>query len=132
MNRQVNIILTSVCLLAFMFSSATFAQDQVTIETGKFSFNEKMPGYRLSKGKIGDKPSGERKFTKKVQFSEKFDKEPSVALSILGIDTRTTDRNLRYRIEAKYVSREGFVIEVTTWYDSEIIAIQGNWIAISN
>ena len=132
MNRQVNIILASVCLLTFTFGFSTFAQSQLSVETGKFSLNEKTPGYRLSKGKIGGEPAGERKIIKEVKFSKKFDKESSIALSILGIDTRTTDRNLRYRIEAKYVSREGFVIEVTTWHDSEIIAIQGNWIAISN
>ena len=102
-------------------SNALFAQQ---IVSGEYSFDNTMQNYTL------DKQSGDRSMTIYVTFDKGFDKKPKIILSITKLDSDAQSK-LRYRVEALSVSRDGFSIKVTTWGDTKIMGISGDWLAIS-
>jgi len=108
-------------VLAF-FLSTIFLQAQSQIQSGSFNFNASVPGYTL------DKNTGERSTSLEITFDKPFDKKPNIVLSTVMVDAETKS-NLRYRIEAYSISRDGFMVRVTTWVDTKIFGLSGNWIA---
>jgi len=108
-------------VLAF-FLSTVFLQAQTQVQSGSFNFNSSVAGYTL------DKNVGERTTSIEVNFNKPFDKKPKLVLSTTMIDSETKT-NLRYRVEAYSVSRDGFMIRVTTWGDTKIFGLNGGWIA---
>ncbi|MCK9210702.1 MAG: H-type lectin domain-containing protein [Ignavibacteriaceae bacterium] len=112
---------TFTIVLAF-FLSTIFLQAQTQLQSGSFNFNSSVPGYTL------DKNIGERSTTIEVTFDKPFDKKPKVVLSTVMIDAETKS-NLRYRVEAYPISRDGFMIKLTTWGDTKIFGLNGNWLA---
>ncbi len=112
-----------------LYSAKIYSQS--SIQLGQFTFDKKDSGNTLWQGKIGGKASGERTATKEIRFGKPFNSVPEILISITNVDISTSELNLRYRIEPKYVSRDGFVISLSTWYDSEISSLSGNWIAVS-
>lgn len=124
MNRVIMFLSITLCCL---ISSQVYAQ---IAESGTFQAKPGMENYKLDEGKINGKSAGERKFNYEVRFSKKFSSKPEVICSVSSIDANASV-NIRYKIEPKYVSSEGFVISIITWGDSEIYAIEGNWMAVS-
>lgn len=108
-------------LMLFFSSKALFAQQ---IQTGKYSVNTSTPNYTLNKG------TGERSMLVEVNFDKGFDKKPSVMLSTTFLDAGVNS-NIRYNVEVISVSRDGFVIKISTWSDTSINGIAGNWLAVS-
>ena len=113
--------LVFVIFVLLVGSNLLFAQK---IETGKFSFDNTMQNYSL------DKQSGDRSMTVYVNFENGFDKKPKVILSVTNLDANT-QTNIRYNVEALSVSRDGFSVKVSTWSDTKIMGISGDWLAIS-
>jgi hypothetical protein len=120
----------SFLLSFFLFSILVFAQTPATtqtvspvqIQSGAFNLAAGTEGYNL------DKSTGERSTTLEVTFEKPFDKKPKVVLAADFLDT-DTKTNLRYKIEAISISRDGFTIKVSTWADTKIFGIGGNWLA---
>ncbi|NPV11531.1 MAG: hypothetical protein HPY57_07055 [Ignavibacteria bacterium] len=50
---------------------------------------------------------------------------------MVGVNQIDADKttNLRYKVEATTVSRDGFALKITTWGDTKIFGIGGFWIA---
>ncbi len=118
-----NFFLTALFALLFFGSNALFAQAQ--IQTGKFSANSSVQGYTL------DQNSGDRSMTISITFAKSFEKKPQVTLSVIMLDADTKS-NIRYNVEASSVSRDGFTIKISTWSDTKILGIAGNWMAHSD
>lgn len=112
-------ILGITILFLLMFAAANAQQ---AVQSGKFTANSDTPGYTL------DKNSGERSITIDVTFLSPFDTKPEIVLAPTNMDVDKGE-NLRYSIEAKSVSRDGFTIKITTWGGTKIFGISGNWIA---
>jgi len=106
----------------FMLFGFFTANAQQMIQSGKFSVNGDTPGYTL------DKNTGDRSLTIEVTFLTPLETKPEIVLSIIGFDADKTE-NLRYSIEAKSVSRDGFTIKINTWGASKIYGLTGNWLA---
>lgn len=75
-----------------------------------------------------DKGNGERVVTISDDFPNPFEKKPIVMVGVNQIDADKTT-NLRYKVEATTVSRDGFALKITTWSDTKIFRIGGFWIA---
>lgn len=114
--------LLTVVVLFVLFGMFAAADAQQMIQSGKFSANGETPGYTL------DKNTGDRSLTIEVTFLTPFETKPEIVLSIIGFDSDKTE-NLRYSIEAKSVSRDGFTIKINTWGASKIYGLTGNWLA---
>jgi hypothetical protein len=113
-------ILLTVFFAFCLAFTPVFAQSGV--QSGKFTVNSSTSGFNL------DKNSGDRSVTVEINFPKPFDVKPSVVLSVTSIDA-DKDTNLRYNIEAVSVSRDGFIVKVSTWSDTKIHGISGQWIA---
>ena len=110
-------------LAAFILFSA-LAVAQSSVQSGAFSVTPTVTGFTLDKG------TGERSVSIEITFDKPFDKKPKIVLSTVSIDTDNKS-NVRYKIEANSVSRDGFMVKVTTWADSKIYSLGGNWLAHS-
>ncbi len=106
---------------SFLMSSS-FVFAQVQMQSGKFSASSSTPGYTL------DKNSGDRSTTIEVTFDKPFDKKPKIVISVTMIDT-DVKTNVRYNVEATSISRDGFTLKISTWSETKIYGIGGNWIA---
>ena len=114
-------------LVALFMNCELYAQDAV--QTGTFLFDRNSMG-QLDNGQINKKAAGDRSVTKEIKFRTPFGSTPKVVVTINSAFMRTTDRELRYKLEPKYVSPEGFVIELSTSYDGELYEVGGSWLAI--
>jgi len=112
----------NITIVFAFFLSTVLLQAQSQVQSGSFNFNSSVPGYTL------DKNSGDRSTSIEVTFEQPFAKKPTVALSTTMIDAETKT-NVRYRIEAASISRDGFMVTVTTWGETKIFAINGSWLA---
>lgn len=114
------LIMRSLFILIVISSGTLLAQTQ--IQSGKFSANKSVEGYTL------DQNVGDRSMTMDVTFAKPFDKKPSITLSVIMIDAETKT-NIRYNVEATSISRDGFTVKISTWSDTKILGIAGNWMA---
>lgn len=108
-------------LIAFaliLTSSIAFGQ---SVQSGTW-FSGVGEGFTLDKG------SGERVVLISVEFPKPFEKKPMVVVGVNQVDADKTT-NLRYKVEATSVSRDGFSIKIITWGDTKIFGIGGFWIA---
>jgi hypothetical protein len=110
-------------LVAFFITVVSFSiSAQTKILMGSWSFTKALPAYSL------DQNNGERSMTIKIDFKKSFSKIPEVILSVTQIDAdRLT--NIRYKVDAISVSRDGFTLKANTWADSKIFSISGSWLA---
>ncbi|MFO7446546.1 MAG: H-type lectin domain-containing protein [Ignavibacteriaceae bacterium] len=116
MSKLLSTVLVTLCLT---FATA-LAQDGV--QSGKFAVNTATASYNLHKN------SGDRSVTIEISFTKPFDIKPTVVLSVTQLDA-DKDTNVRYSVDASSVSRDGFTIKVSTWADSKIYGLSGQWIA---
>jgi hypothetical protein len=110
-------------LLVFGLTTLSFAQAQV--ESGKWSVSTTNTGYTL------DENSGDRSMTIDVNFANPFDEKPDIVIGVTNVDA-TTQTNIRYSVSPMSISRDGFIIKVSTWSDSKIYGIGGYWMAHAN
>ena len=113
-----------VIFIVLFVGSLSAASAQGQIMSGKYNANTNSSGYTLDKG------SGDRTYTVEVSYPTGFDKKPTVVANVSTIDAEKTT-NVRYSVEVTAVSRDGFIIKITTWGDSKIYGIGGSWIAYS-
>jgi hypothetical protein len=95
------------------------------VESGKFSGNYKSQGYSLNDGE------GRRTFSVEVRFENSFESTPEIILSVTYLNAETKEGvRIKYELVKKAVSRDGFIIEISTWDDSKIHEIRGEWFAL--
>jgi hypothetical protein len=116
------ILLSLLAVILLGAFAVNFAQAKVL--SGKFSAYTQTAGYSLDKGE------GERSYSIEVNFLKPFETRPTVILSVTSVDC-DKQFNVRYNVEAISVSRDGFTIKISTWADSKIFGITGNWLAHS-
>jgi CDP-diacylglycerol pyrophosphatase len=102
--------------------SVVSAQGQIM--SGQYSVNTNSAGYTLDKG------SGDRTYTVEVSYPTGFEKKPTVVAMVTTVDAEKST-NVRYSIAVTAVSRDGFIIKVTTWGDTKLYGLGGSWIAYS-
>jgi outer membrane protein OmpA-like peptidoglycan-associated protein len=110
----------SIAVFVFMIV-ANFAIEAQVI-SGDFFFDKSTPGYTL------DKNSGMRIVEREINFPKPFETKPFVTVTPTLIDAAKSTQ-LRYSIEAKGVSRDGFVVKIATWGETQINGIGGFWVA---
>lgn len=100
--------------------TSTFSQPKFV--TGKYTANTNNTGFTL------DKNTGPRTYLLEVNFLNPFESRPEVIVNVSTLDADKAT-NVRYNVEATAISRDGFTIKITTWDDSKVFGIGGNWIA---
>jgi len=113
-------IILSVFFAVCLTFVSVFAQSG--IQSGKFTANASTEGYTLNKN------SGDRSVSIEIAFPKPCETKPVIVLSVTSIDADKST-NVRYSVEAVSVSRDGFTIKVSTWSDSKIHGVTGQWIA---
>ena len=116
--RKILFILT--IALAVGMISTSFAQTKVL--SGYWSVSKNTQGYTLAEN------SGDRSVTITVNFLDPFENKPDVTLGVTLLDA-TSDKNVRYKVEALSVSRDAMTIKISTWADTKIYGISGYWMA---
>jgi hypothetical protein len=106
--------------LFLMVSAVAFSQTQVL--SGTWCGDQGKSNYTLHENK------GERKYTIEVNFLKPFENKPDVVVGVSALDV-DKNINVRYSVNPKSISRDGFTIEAATWGDTKIFAICGFWIA---
>jgi hypothetical protein len=101
-------------------STSIIAQTQ----SGTFFFDGNTSGYTLNANE------GLRSVEMEVSFEKGYDVKPEVILSVTLIDA-VRETKMRYSVEAKSVSRDGFVIKVSVWGDTQLNSIGGFWVAVT-
>jgi hypothetical protein len=114
--------LISAIFVLVLLGLSTSAFSQSKFVTGKYTANTNNSGFTL------DKNTGPRTFLLEVNFLNPFESRPEVIVTVSTVDADKAS-NVRYRVEATGVSRDGFTIKITTWDDSKLYGIGGNWIA---
>ena len=107
-----------IALLGIAFT--TYAQ--VKVQSGTWSANANTEGYTLSENE------GDRSVTISVNFLDPFENKPDVILGLTILDA-TSEKNVRYKVEALSVSRDAMTIKISTWADTKIFGIGGFWLA---
>ncbi len=109
----------AVLLFVGLYSTAT-----AQVQSGSYFFDTNTKDYTLHANE------GKRSVEMEVQFAQPFDVKPVVILSVTVVDA-FKDTKMRYAVETKSVSRDGFVIKALVWGDTQLSAIGGHWIAIA-
>jgi hypothetical protein len=110
--------------VVLFLGALTVASAQSQIMSGKYAASTSSAGYTLDKG------SGDRTYTVEISYPTGFDKKPTVVANVSTVDAEKS-ANVRYSVEVTAVSRDGFIIKITTWGDSKLYGIGGSWIAYS-
>ncbi len=107
-----------------MFMMMLFVVSTISAQTqsGGFFFDKSAPGYNL------DKNSGMRFVEKEINFPIPFETKPIVYVTVSVLDA-ISNSQIRYSVEPKGVSRDGFVVKISTWGDTQINGIGGMWFA---
>jgi hypothetical protein len=113
-------VLVSTVFIFCLSFTAVLAQSG--IQSGKFAVNSSTNGYTLNKN------SGDRSVSIEITFPKPCETKPVVVLSVTSVDA-DKDTNVRYSVEAVSVSRDGFTVKISTWADTKIHGISGQWIA---
>ncbi len=115
--------LRMIALLAVLVlagSTAMFAQN---VAHGSFTAGPETEGWNLGDG------NGQRSVQIMVLFDKPFESAPIVTLGITGFDI-SNEKGVRLSVKVEKVTIAGFVIRVTTWADSKIFSVNGDWFAI--
>jgi hypothetical protein len=105
-------------LVLCAFGSLAYSQE---MQVAPFYYSSADQGYTLDKG------SGERTLTVEVTFPKPFEVKPQVFLNLNTIDAD----HIRVSMKAISISRDGFTIQITTWGDSKVALVGGNYIAVA-
>ena len=114
------LFLILVVLLTAGLITTTLAQ--VKVQSGTWGASTSTSGYTLAENE------GDRSVTITVNFLDPFENKPDVVLGVTLLDA-TSDKNVRYKVEALSVSRDAMTIKVSTWANTNIYGISGYWMA---
>lgn len=104
--------------LSLLISTVANAQ----IQSGTFFFDKSSQNFTL-----GDN-SGKRTVEYEVNFDKPFETKPRVTICVSLMDAAKATQ-IRYSVETKGISRDGFVALITTWGSTQINGIGGYWLA---
>jgi hypothetical protein len=97
--------------------------DDVRIQSGTVIADATFDGWSLLAG------DGERVFTKQISFSEPvFLTPPTIAVALVHLDA-ATHVYTRISISAQDVSKNGFLLVLKTWSDSQVYGVGASWVA---
>ena len=108
-----------VALFLCIAVAPSFAQ---TVQHGEFKLTIESEGWTLHQGE------GTRTFQYIVTFDRPYESAPTMTYGVTGLDAGI-EKNIRYTVKVEKVTITGFVIRITTWADSRIYGIYGNWLA---
>ena len=114
------LFLIKLFILIIGLSITAYAQMQ--IESGTWETNINHRNYNL------DKNEGSRDVIVEITFDVPFDEKPDIVLGVTMLDINSK-QNVRYRVTALSIYRDGFTIKVATWADTQIYQISGYWMA---
>ena len=109
------------CFLVILGSGNLYCQSNIL--PGEYSAGIATDGWTLHQG------SGMRVYSLFVLFEKPFDTVPTVSITITGIDA-SKDFNLRYRVKVERITTAGMLIKISTWEDTKLYLIEGQWRAI--
>ena len=107
-------------VLAVGMLTSSFAQTKVL--SGNWGASKTTQDYTLAEN------SGDRSVTITVNFLDPFENKPNVTLGVTLLDA-TSEKNVRYKVEALSVWRDAMTIKISTWSDTKIYGISGYWLA---
>jgi H-type lectin domain len=111
------LVLSMLVLSAFAFSQNT--------QKGDFKGDGKVEGWTLGEG------TGSRSAIIFVKFDKPFTETPTVMVSLTGQSSMAGKNNeTNVSVSAERVSRDGFVIKVSTWGETKLLAVYGSWLAL--
>ena len=108
-----------ISLLLFLFVITTL---HAQVQSGTFFFDKSSQNYTLGNNE------GKRTVEYEVSFNKPFETKPSVVICVTLLDASKATQ-IRYSVEAKGISRDGFVALITTWGSTQINGIGGYWLA---
>ena len=112
-------ILGVIVVLLFVCASS-YAQS--VVQSGTFYYTKDSPNYTLNANQ------GKRMVEYEVNFNRPFDKTPKVVIMPSLIDAEKSTQ-IRYNLKASGISRDGFVLLVEVWGDTQFNSIGGFWVA---
>jgi H-type lectin domain len=92
-----------------------------TVLVGRFGADTNDGGWTLDTG------SGQREFRRTIPF-ERTLKNPKVLVALSGIDA-DTNVGLRVSVSAQKVNATGFDLVFSSWAESRIFGVTGDWMA---
>ncbi len=110
-------------VLVSLLCLATFPAQAQYMEHGQFDLSAQTEGWTLHQGE------GTRYYQLIITFDKPFESAPTVTYGITGFDA-STEKNLRLNVKVEKVTITGFVIRISTWQDSKVFSVSGNWLAI--
>ncbi len=93
------------------------------MEHGQFDVGVQTEGWTLHQG------DGTRYYQLIVTFDKPFESAPTVNYGVTGFDA-ATEKGLRLSVRVEKVTITGFVVKISTWQDSRVFSVSGNWLAI--
>lgn len=117
--KKVLFILSAILVMSL--TSNSFAQHT---QSGTFFANSKTAGYTLHDNE------GDRSVSVEVTFEQPFEVKPDIVVAVSRLEA-PNGMPLRYNVQPNAVSRDGFIIKISTWGNSKILSIGGGWIAVS-
>lgn len=81
-------------------------------------------GWNLAEG--ADEP---RIFVVEVTFSAPFNAVPVIQVGLTGFDMDQRDSG-RIRLKTTDITPSGFKVEISTWLDTRVYAVEFSWLAI--
>jgi hypothetical protein len=99
--------------IALTIGMITSSLAQTKVLSGYWGTSKTVEGYTLADN------SGDRSVTITVNFLEPFENKPDVTLGVTLLDA-TSEKNVRYKVEALSVSRDAMTIKISTWADTNI------------
>jgi len=113
-------------LLAAIFLMTLGTVQAQELAQGAFSADVNSEGWSLNAG------AGTRQHIVFVRFSRPFAEQPVVILSMTSLDgAPSRDGNIRVALKADNITRDGFVVKISTWGESRLAGIEGSWLAFT-
>jgi len=114
-------IISTALVLASLAVQTSPAQQ---VQRGSFSAGVESEGWSLNGG------TGARVHLVFIKFPQAFPETPAVVIGLTTYDgAPAADGNLRVHLKAESIGRDGFVIKVSTWGESRITGVGGDWMA---
>lgn len=108
----------AIAFFIMILSTVLYSQ----VQSGTFFFDKSSQNYTLGANE------GKRSVEYEITFPKPFERKPRIVVMPTLIDA-AAGTQVRYSLEAKGVSRDGFVLLITTWGSTKINGIGGYWLA---
>ncbi len=111
-----------IAMIAFALLAGAVTLKAQSMAHGQFTAGAETEGWNLNEG------NGVRSVQIMVLFDKPFESAPTVTLGVTGFDI-SNEKGVRLTVKVEKVTIAGFVIRVTTWADSKIFSVNGDWFA---